>query len=175
MDLRGKEGVMTTRQISRDSIRQTDVVHRICDAPDHVELAAAFYDALALAPTELRRAMRALARLEGGASAEAQHAMALARLRALLQLDDEPARIVSRAFDDAFLDLPAGWRGRNREIEFAAIVNGLDTRGFARLAGILPWLRERAAGSWLLERLPEEGAGPERSPGFAEPVLAATA
>lgn len=169
---------MTAQQISRSSsepIQQADLVHRICDAADHVELGGALYDALALAPTELRRAMRALARLEGGESAEAQHAMALTRLRALLQLDGEPARIVARAFDDAFLDLPAGWRSRNREIELAAILNGLDARGFARLAGILPWLRERAAGSWLLERLPEDGISVPASARAAEPVLAARA
>lgn len=168
---------MTAQQISRSSsepIEQADLVHRICDAADHIELGGALYDALALAPTELRRALRALARLEGSASPAAQHAMALTRLRGLLQLDDEPARIAARAFDDAFLDLPAGWRSRNREIEFVAILNGLEARSFARLAGILPWLRERAAGSWLLERLPGDGIDVPAPASPAEPVLAAT-
>ena len=40
------------------------IVDRIFDAADHLELAAAFYDAQSLPPVDLRRAMRALARVE---------------------------------------------------------------------------------------------------------------
>ena len=144
---------MATLEMTAGAREISGTVHRICDAGDHIELGAAFYEALALPPIELRQAMRALARLEGGATPDRLHERALLRLRALLQLDAEQARVIARAFDDAFLDLPEGWRERNREAELGAILNGLDGRSFSALAGIVPSLRDRFDGDWLLEQL----------------------
>lgn len=166
---------MTTHQTTMNAEAISEVVNRICDAPDHIKLGAAFYDALALPPIELRRAMRALARLEGGSPPDLLHERALTRLRALLRLDREQARVLARAFDDAFLDLPEDWRERNREAELGAILNGLDGRGFRFLAGIVPSLRDRFDGEWLLDHLDQpqpESADPQPEPS-PEPVLAA--
>ncbi len=132
-----------------------DLTHRLNDAGDHIELAAALYDATALPPIELRRVMRALARRQGAASLEMAHELAVRRLRALLRLDVEEARIAARSFEDAHIDLPAEWGERNREIEFDVIKNALHMREFAALTKILPWLRDHDALDWLLERLPE--------------------
>ena len=144
---------MTVHQMSAGVQEIEGIVHRICDAGDHIELGGAFYEALALPPIELRRAMRALARLEGSSTPDRLHERALLRLRALLQLDAEQARVIARAFDDAFLDLPEGWREQNREAELGAILNGLDGRSFGALAGIMPSLRDRFGEGWLLEQL----------------------
>ncbi len=132
-----------------------DLTHRLNDAGDHIQLAAALYDATALPPIELRRVMRALARRQGAASLELAHELAVRRLRAFLRLDVEEARIAARAFVDAHIDLPADWDERNREIEFDVIKNALHMREFAALTKILPWLRDHDALDWLLEQLPE--------------------
>ena len=167
---------MTAPQTTMAAEEISELVHRICDAPDHIELGSAFYDASALPPIELRRAMRALARLEGSSGPDSQHERALTRLRALLRLDGEQARVIARAFDDAFLDLPEDWREHNREAELGAILNGMDGRGFSALASIIPSLRDRFGAEWLLNQLggpaiePAKDLQPERVP---EPVLAA--
>ena len=132
-----------------------DLTHRLNDAGDHIQLAAALYDATALPPIELRRVMRALARREGAATVEMAHELSAKRLRALLQLDVEEARIAARAFVDAHIDLPAEWRERNREIEFDVIKNALHMREFSALTEIVPWLRDHDASDWLLDHLPE--------------------
>ena len=169
---------MTTDQTTMTAEAISEVVHRICDAPDHIELGAAFYDALALPPIELRRAMRALARLEGGSTPDLLHERALTRLRALFRLDREQARVIARAFDDAFLDLPEGWRERNREAELGAILNGLDGRSFRFLAGVVPSLHDRFDGEWLLDHLDQPQPEPSDmqlgpSPEPVEPALVA--
>ena len=135
-----------------------DLTHRLNDAADHVELSAALYDATALPPVALRRVMRALARREGGAPLVTAHELAVRRLRALLRLDVEDARVAARAFADAHIDLPADWRERNRELEFAVIKNALHMREFMALTRILPWLADQQAGDWMLEHLPEGDA-----------------
>lgn len=132
-----------------------DLTHRLNDAGDHIQLAAALYDATALPPIELRRVMRALARREGAASVEVAHELVARRLRAYLKLEVEEARIAARAFVDAHIDLPAEWSERNREIEFDVIKNALHLREFSALAEVLPWLRDHDAADWLLEHLPE--------------------
>ena len=132
-----------------------DLTHRLTDVSDHIALASALYDATALPPIELRRVLRGLARREGGATTALAHEMASRRLRALLNLDDEEARVIARAFEDAFVDLPIGWRERNREIEFAVIKNALHLREFGQLVRVLPWLRETESAQWLLARLDE--------------------
>lgn len=132
-----------------------DLTHRLNDAGDHVQLAAALYDATALPPIELRRVMRALARREGAASVELAHELVARRLRAYLGLDVEEARIAARAFVDAHIDLPAEWVERNREIEFDVIKNALHMREFSALTDVLPWLRDRDAADWLLQHVPE--------------------
>ncbi len=132
-----------------------DLTHRLNDAGDHIQLAAALYDATALPPIELRRVMRALARREGAASVEVAHELVARRLRAYLKLEVEEARIAARAFVDAHIDLPAEWSERNREIEFDVIKNALHLREFSALTEVLPWLRDHDAGDWLLEHLPE--------------------
>ena len=132
-----------------------DLTHRLNDAGDHIQLAAALYDATALPPIELRRVMRALARREGAASVEVAHELVARRLRAYLKLEVEEARIAARAFVDAHIDLPVEWSERNREIEFDVIKNALHLREFSALAEVLPWLRDHDAADWLLEHLPE--------------------
>lgn len=161
---------MTVHQMTAGVQEMERAVHRICDAGDHIEMGEAFYEALALPPIELRRAMRALARLEGSSTPDRLHERALQRLRALMQLDAEQARVIARAFDDAFLDLPDGWQERNREAELGAILNGLDGRSFGALAGIVPSLRDRFGEGWLLEQL----AAPQGAP-VAEIVAEPTA
>jgi len=136
-----------------------DLTHRLNDAADHMQLAAALYDATALPPVELRRVMRALARREGAASVADAHELAARRLRAYLRLDVEEARIAARAFADAHVDLPSEWAERSRQIEFAVIKNALHLREFFALTEILPWLRENDAANWLLERLSEGDDG----------------
>ncbi len=78
---------------------------------------------------------------------------------ALLRLDIEDACVTARAFADAHIDLPADWRGRNRELEFDVIKNALHAREFIALTQILPWLRDHEAGEWLLDHLPEGDPG----------------
>ena len=135
-----------------------DLTHRLNDATDHLELAAALYDAAALPPIELRRVMRAVARREGGAGRDAAHELAARRLRAFLQLDVEDARVAARAFADAHIDLPDEWRKRNREIEFDVIKNALHMREFIALTDILPWLKDHEGVDWLVNYLPEGDA-----------------
>ena len=147
---------MTRTTLDQHLVEASEIIHRSFDAADHLELAAAFYEAEGLAPVELRRVMRALARREGTASIDDRTRAAQLRLRAWLALDVEEARVVARAFDDAFLDLPEGWRERSREIEFSVILNALHAREFHRLARVLPWLRDREAAGWLLDHLPDE-------------------
>ena len=126
---------------------------RLNDAGDHIELAAALYDATALPPIELRRVMQTLARREGAAPIETAHELTARRLRALLKLDVEEARIAARAFADAHIDLPDAWQERGREIELSVIKNALHVREFVALTDILPWLRRHESAQWLLERL----------------------
>ena len=152
-----------------------DLTHRLNDAGDHIELAAALYDATALPPIELRRVMRALARREGAASIDAAHELVTRRLRAYLRLDPEEARIAARAFVDAHIDLPAEWGERNREVEFAVIKNALHLREFAALTEVLPWLRDHDAANWLIERLPEGGDGELVAEASGSPMLIARA
>ena len=135
-----------------------DLTHRLNDATDHLELAATLYDATALPPIELRRVMRAMARREGAASRELAHELVVRRLRALLQLNLEDARVAARAFDDAHIDLPEEWRERNREIEFDVIKNALHVREFIALTHVLPWLTDHEAIDWLADHLPEGDA-----------------
>ena len=163
---------MARTPIQRQGTSAAAIVDRIFDAADHLELASAFYDAQSLAPIDLRRAMRALARREGAAVIDDRNAAALMRLRAWLALDVEEARVIARAFDDAFLDLPAGWRERSREIEFSVIINGLHAREFRQLARILPWLREESSGGWLLDHLPDEDPADALSDATGQPQLA---
>ena len=163
---------MTRTSIPQHQTTPSAIVDRIFDAADHLELASAFYDAESLAPIDLRRAMRALARREGAASIDDRNAAALLRLRAWLALDVEEARVIARAFDDAFLDLPEGWRERSREIEFSVIVNALHAREFRQLARILPWLREQSSSSWLLDHLPDENPADALSDATGQPQLA---
>ena len=66
--------------------------------------------------------MRALARREGAADMDGRSRAAQLRLRAYLALEVEPARVIARAFDDAFIDLPEDWRERSREVELSVIV-----------------------------------------------------
>ncbi len=136
-----------------------ELTHRLNDAGDHIELAAAIYDAASLPPVAMRRVMRALARRQGAAPVTEAYELAARRLRALLQLDVEVARIAARGFADAHIDLPDGWSDRNREIEFDVIKNALHVREFAALAGILPWLRDHEAAEWVLQRLPDAADG----------------
>lgn len=136
-----------------------DLPSRIHDAGDHIELAAALYDATAIPPIELRRVMRALARREGAASLDVVHELVARRLRALLQLDVEEARVAARAFTDAQIDLPTSWQERSREIELSVIQNALHVREFAALADILPWLRTHESAQWLLSRLADSQLG----------------
>ena len=150
-----------------------DLTHRLNDAGDHIQLAAALYDATALPPIELRRVMRALARREGAASLELAHELAVRRLRAFLRLDVEEARIAARAFADAHIDLPADWDERNREIEFAVIKNALHMREFAALTKFLPWLRDHDASDWLLEHLSEGDDAELVAEASGTPALAA--
>ncbi|MCY3569122.1 MAG: hypothetical protein OXH38_10875 [Chloroflexi bacterium] len=150
-----------------------DLTHRLNDAGDHVELGAALYDATALPPIELRRVMRALARREGAASIDLAHELSVRRLRALLNLDVEDARVAARAFEDAHIDLPREWRERNREIEFSAIKNALHPREFIALTDILPWLRDHDGTQWLLNQLPEGDAAELAADASGAPALAA--
>jgi hypothetical protein len=152
--------------------RLAAVTHRMYDAGDHLELATAFYEALALSPVELRRAMRALARREGGAQRERRHSLTLMRLRALLQQEPGEARVLARAFDDAFLDLPSGWREAARELELAVIMNGLHGREFRALTHVLPWLRDGSASAWLLDHLPDADVGESLADATGQPGLA---
>jgi len=152
---------------------QLQIVHNdLHDARDHLELAAACYGALALPPIALRRAMRSLARRAGAADPDARHEQTLMRLRALLQFDDEQARVLARAFDDAYLDLPDHWREQAREAEFGAMLNGLSPREFQRLTRILPWLRDAGASGWILDHLPDGDAGETIADGTGAPTLA---
>ena len=162
-------------QPTRQPTQSSEIVHRIFDAADHLELAAAFYDAQSLAPVELRRAMRALARRDGAASIDERTRAAQLRLRAWLALDVEEARVIARAFDDAFLDLPESWRERSREIEFSVIINGLHAREFRQLTRILPWLRDSEGTSWLLDHLPDEDPADALSDATGQPQLAVAA
>ena len=130
-----------------------DLTHRLNDADDHIQLAAALYDATALPPIELRRVMRALARREGAATMDIAHELVARRLRAYVRLNIEEARIAARAFVDAHIDLPTEWGERNREIELNVIKNALHLREFSALTGILPWLRDHHEMGWLLERV----------------------
>ena len=150
-----------------------DLTHRLNDAGDHIELAAALYDATALPPIELRRVMRALARREGAASLDTAHELVVRRLRAYLQLDVEEARIAARAFADAHIDLPADWGDRNREIEFDVIKNALHLREFASLTKILPWLRDHESASWLLARVADGDDAELAAEVSGTPVLSA--
>ena len=152
-----------------------DLTHRLNDAGDHIELAAALYDATALPPIELRRVMRALARREGAASMDVAHELAARRLRAYLRLDVEEARIAARAFVDAHIDLPSEWSERSREIEFDVIKNALHLREFSALTEILPWLRDHEAANWLLEQLPEGDEAELVAEASGAPMLAAQA
>lgn len=147
---------MTTTSLSERRLDPSELIHRIFDAADHVQLAAAFYDADGLSPINLRRTMRALARREGAAEMQDRLRAAQIRLRAYLALEVEEARVIARAFDDAFLDLPADWRERSREIELEVILNALHAREFQQLTRILPWLRDRTAGTWLLAHLSDD-------------------
>lgn len=151
-----------------------DLTHRLNDAGDHIELAAALYDATVLPPIELRRVMRALARREGAASVEVAHELAARRLRAYLRLDVEEARIAARAYVDAYIDLPAEWSERNREIEFDVIKNALHLREFSALTNVLPWLRDHDAADWLLEHLPEGDDAELAADSSGTPALAAS-
>ena len=152
--------------------RLTAVTNRIYDAGDHLELAAAFYEALALPPVELRRTLRSLARREGGASRDVRHSLTLMRLRALLQHEPGEARVLARAFEDAFLDLPSGWREASRVVELAVVMNGLHVREFTALTDVLPWLRDESAGSWLLDHLPDVDVAESLADGTGQPALA---
>ncbi len=152
--------------------RLSNVTQQLYDSGDHLELATAFYEALALPPVELRRAMRALARREGGAQRDLQHSLTLMRLRALLQHESGEARVLARAFDDAFLDLPDGWRDASRELELAVIMNALHAREFTALTRILPWLRDGSTGSWLLEHLPDADVSETLADATGQPTLA---
>ncbi len=149
-----------------------DLPHRLNDAADHVELAAALYDATALPPIELRRLMRAMARREGATPIDQAHELATKRLRGLLRLDIEDARIAARAFADAHIDLPAEWRERNRELEFSVIKNALHMREFIALTHVLPWLNDADSAEWLLEHLPEGDAGELATEASGMPALA---
>ena len=151
-----------------------DLTHRLNDAGDHVELGAALYDAGALPPVELRRVMRALARREGAASIELAHELSVRRLRALLALDVEDARVVARAFEDAHIDLPVEWRDRNREIEFSTIKNALHPREFIALTNILPWLRDHDGAEWVLNHLPEGDPAELAAESSGAPALTAS-
>ncbi len=151
-----------------------DLTHRLNDAGDHVELAAVLYDATALPPIELRRVMRALARREGAASLEYAHERSVRRLRALLSLEVEDARVAARAFEDAFIDLPDEWRERSREIEFSAIKNALHPREFIALTSVLPWLRDHDGDQWLLNHLPDGDAAELAADSSGTPALAAS-
>ena len=164
---------MTTTMVERNEQAQT-VLHELYDARDHLELAGAFYDALALPPTQLRRAMRSLARRAGAAEIDTRHQLTLTRLRALLQFDPEEARVLARAFDDAYLDLPPHWRESAREAELGAMINALTPREFHQLTRILPWLRDDSASSWLLDHLPDGDGGETLSEGAGTPGLALT-
>lgn len=164
-----------TRTPIQQAAGDSAIVDRIFDAADHLELAAAFYDAQSLAPIELRRAMRALARREGAAAIDERNSAALLRLRAWLALEIEEARVIARAFDDAFIDLPDGWRERSREIEFSVIINGLHAREFRRLSRILPWLRDSAGAGWLLDHLPDADPADALSDATGQPQLAVSA
>ena len=152
-----------------------DLPHRLHDAKDHIELAAAIYDATALPPIELRRVMRALARREGATGWEEAHELVVRRLRALLRLDIEDARVAARACSDAYIDLPSEWCERNQEIEFAAIKNALHVREFVALTDILPWLRDHEGAAWLLERLPEGDPAELLSEAGGIPTMASSA
>ncbi len=143
---------------------------RINSAGDHLELAAALDDATALPPVELRRVMRTLARREGGASIHTAHELAARRLRAMLQLDVEAARVIARAFSDAFVDLPDRWQERNREIDLSVIKNALHAREFLALTEMLPQLNQAESASWLQARLDSERAA-DASP-TSEPTQA---
>ncbi len=166
---------MASQTISAARIEPTELIHRIFDAGDHVQLAAAFYDADGLSPIELRRVMRALARREGAADRDSRSRAVQLRLRAYLALEVEEARVAARAFDDAFLDLPADWRERSREVELAVILNALHAREFARLTRVLPWLRERSAGAWLLDRLPDDDPAAALADATGQPQLGVSA
>ena len=96
------------------------------------------------------------------------------RLRAYLALEVEPARVIARAFDDAFIDLPEDWRERSREVELSVIVNALHAREFNRLTRVLPWLRDRMAGAWLLDHLPDEDAAAALADATGQPQLTAS-
>ena len=149
-----------------DSPAVRELSLRLNDAVDHLALAAALYDAAALPPVELRRVLRSLARREGAAAPGLAHELAAQRLRALLRLDAETARVMARAYADAFIDLPAEWAARSRELEFSVIKNALHLREFQALTQILPWLRGEESAQWFLSRLEaEEDAAAE--PAFA--------
>ena len=143
------------------------LAERINGAGDHLELAAALNDATALPRVELRRVMRTLVRREGGASPNAAHELAARRLRALLQLDVEAARVIARACTDAFVDLPDRWQERSCEIELSVIKNALHAREFLALTEMLPWLHQSESASWLQARLDSErdaDASPSNEP-----------
>ena len=155
-------------------IHTTDLIHRIFDAADQLELSRSFFDATSLSPIELRRVMRALARREGAADMDGRSRAAQLRLRAYLALEVEPARVIARAFDDAFIDLPEDWRERSREVELSVIVNALHAREFNRLTRVLPWLRDRTSGAWLLDHLPDEDPAAALADATGQPQLAAS-
>lgn len=152
--------------------RLNAVTNQMYDAGDHLELATAFYEALALPPVELRRAMRALARREGSAQRDLRHSLTVMRLRALLQHGPGEARVLARAFEDAFLDLPDGWRDASREVELSVVMNGLHAREFSALTQVLPWLRDGSSASWLLDHLPDPDVGETLADATGQPALA---
>lgn len=121
----------------------------------HHQLQQHYSNLLGLAPGAL--VARAREELAGEAQlpAEQRRETVYRRLSAWLDLDQEEARILGRAFDSAAAELPAELDRRRIEAERDAILNGFGFADFQRLTGLLPWLRAERALAVIAEATAE--------------------
>jgi hypothetical protein len=77
------------------------------------------------------------------------------RFCAWLDLEDEEARILARAFDRGAAGLSADLDNRRIEAERDAILNGFGFADFRRLAGLVPWLRAERGLALIAEAVGE--------------------
>jgi hypothetical protein len=107
-------------------------------------LADDYYELLALNPDELCRELREIAEAEYALSEQMRYPAVRARLAAWLELSREERRILAKAFERATATMPEGYRTIRREVERAAVMNGMSFDQFRELTLVLDWASTEA-------------------------------
>jgi hypothetical protein len=108
-------------------------------------LADEFYSYLALTDGEIEQRFADRIHFEHRLPEPERYMAALLRLEAWLDLAEEDARVLARAYDRALDRLPVEYRLASDAAERAALLNGLSFRDFQALAGIVPRFRDESS------------------------------